>query len=155
MTWRVRRALRWSAILFPCAAVVAALFVHGWPAQRFLLFYVAPLFLAAPLWAELRIGESGFALTRRSLMDGAITVAAFLRFVLGTILPFSGHMLFLTYTGITTPQRWYRWLALALIVETTAFKLWLWRDRYSWSLGLLIGIVAAAAIRLRPSRPAI
>ena len=135
MTWRVRRVLRWSAVLFPAAAMVEAVFVHGWPAQRFLLFYVAPLFLAAPLWVDLRIGEGGLTLTRRSVTDGVVTVAAFLRFVLGTILPFSGHMLFLTYTGITTPQRWYRWLALVLILETTVFKLWLWRDRYSWSLG--------------------
>ena len=141
--------------MFPAAAVAAAAFVHGWPAQRFLLFYVAPLFLAAPLWVELRISENGLAVTRQSLMDGAITVAAFLRFVLGTILPFSGHMLFLTYTGLTTPRGWYRWLALGLIVETTVFKLWLWRDRYSWSLGLLLGLAAAAYTRVRLSRPAI
>jgi hypothetical protein len=63
--------------------------------------------------------------------------------VLGEVLPFSGHMLFLTYSGLTTTARWYRWLALVLLAETTVFKLWVWRDVYSWSLGLVIGLVAA------------
>ena len=79
---------------------------------------------------------------------------AFARFVVGTVLPFSGHMLFLTYTVLTIGRvRWYRRLAVVLLVETTIFKLWLWRDPYSWSIGLGLGAVAAA-VALRTSRVA-
>jgi hypothetical protein len=141
--------------VLPTMALASAFFVREWPAQRFLALYVAPLLLAAPIWLELRIGESEPAMTKRVVVDGVVVLFSFLRFALGAILPFSGHMLFLTYSGVTTGQRWYRWLALALILETTFFKLWLWDDAQSWLVGLFIGLGAAAYIRLQPSRPAI
>jgi hypothetical protein len=149
-TTAIRRWLRWSAIVLPTMAITSAPFVRGWPAQRFLAFYVAPLLLAAPIWVQLRIGESGPAMTKMVVVDGAVILFSFLRFAFGAILPFSGHMLFLTYSVVTTSQRWYRWLALALIVETTFFKLWLWEDARSWLLGLFIGLSAAAYVRLQP-----
>jgi hypothetical protein len=150
-----KRFLLWSAALLPSAAIVAALFVDGWPARRFLILYAAPLFLAAPLWLRVRIAENGFAPNRQALVDGAVLAFSFLRFVLGELLPFSGHMLFLSYSGLTIRRSSYRWIALVLVAETTVFKLWIWRDPRSWSLGLAMGILAAAYVRLQPSRAAI
>ncbi|MBA2670105.1 MAG: hypothetical protein H0U67_07035, partial [Gemmatimonadetes bacterium] len=69
------------------------------------------------------------------------------------MLPFSGHMLFLTYSGLVTRHAWYRVLAAVLLAETTVFKLWLWDDPSSWVWGLALGAVAAAvhaAALLRP-----
>jgi hypothetical protein len=75
--------------------------------------------------------------------------------VLGELLPFSGHMLFLAYSGLTTRRTWYRGLALALLVETTVFKLWLWRDVTSWALGLALGLLAAFGYSRSTARPAV
>lgn len=152
---RIRRLLVWGAVVLPAAAIAAALVVHGWAAQRFLAFYVAPLFLAAPLWVRLRLEAKSIEWNGRTIVDIAVLVLSFLRFVLGEILPFSGHMLFLVYSGLTTRERWYQLLGLVLLIETTVFKLWLWRDRYSWGLGLALGLLAALVVRMRPSRPAI
>ena len=76
-------------------------------------------------------------------LDVLVFVLAAARFGVGERLPFSGHMLFLTYTILTTRDRPYRWLALGLLVETTLFKLGLWSDPRSWSIGLLVGAIAA------------
>src|SRR3712207_767695 len=66
-------------------------------AARFLALYVAPLVLAAPLWARERLAQVEALAPRTRLLDVAVTVLAFARFAVGAVLPFSGHMLFLTY----------------------------------------------------------
>ncbi|MGH7461097.1 MAG: hypothetical protein ACREMA_08720 [Longimicrobiales bacterium] len=138
-----RRALFWCALVLPAAPVGAAFFAQGWPAQRFLVFYVAPLFLAAPLWVRVRLRESTPQLSLHTIVDATVFMLSFARFVLAPVLPFSGHMMFLTYSGLTTRTAGYRLLALLLLAETTWFKLWLWRDSATWSVGLILGIVAA------------
>jgi hypothetical protein len=150
-----RKILWWSAVLLPAGAVAASFFFPTWPAKRFLVFYVAPLFLAAPIWVRLRISERPRTGGLPSILDAGVFLLSFLRFVAGEVLPFSGHMLFLTYSGLTTRRTAYRLLALGLLVETTVFKLWLWRDPRSWALGLAIGLVAAAFYQWPASRPAI
>jgi len=137
------RLLLWTAVALPAVPLAGALVADGWPAQRFLALYVAPLFAAAPLWLRLRLRAPDAARGIRAWLDGAVLLLSFLRFVLGGVLPFSGHTLFLTYSGLTTRDAWYRWLAAALVVETTVFKLWLWRDASSWALGIALGLLAA------------
>ena len=60
------------------------------------------------------------------------------------VLPYSGHALFLTYVLLTGPGRGFRTVAVMLLVTTTWFKLALWNDPYSWSLGITIGVMLAA-----------
>lgn len=150
----IRRVLLAAAVAFPAAAIAAAVLVRygildfderSGAAATFLVWYVAPLFLAAPLWLRGRLHVAG----RTRALDAAVTVLAFARFVSGGLLPFSGHMLFLTYSALTPPvTRGYRLLALALLIETTIFKLWIWRDPRSWALGLVLGLLAAASLRV-------
>jgi hypothetical protein len=109
--------------------------------------YVAPLFLAAPLWARQRLDMLEHLTARALVADVLVTSLAFARFVAGERLPFSGHMLFLAYTLLTPGlASWYRLLAVVLLVETTVFKLWLWSDATSWALGLVLGVGAAAVV---------
>lgn len=150
----IRRVLLAAAVAFPAAALAAAVLVRSGgvdfgarsgAAATFLVWYVAPLFLAAPLWLRERLHVTG----RTHALDAAVTVLAFARFVSGGLLPFSGHMLFLSYSALTPPAtRGYRVLALALLIETTIFKLWIWRDPRSWGLGLVLGLLAAASLRM-------
>lgn len=139
-----KRFLIAAAILLPLALIVISFFVREPAGKRFLLLYVAPLFAAAPLWVITRLHEYANRLGFSALIDAVVLVLSFARFVLGEILPFSGHMLFLTYSGATTSTNWYRWVAFVLFVETTWFKLVLWDDPRTWSAGLALGVIAAA-----------
>jgi hypothetical protein len=140
----LERALPWAAVLLTTAAVLAGfLVVEAGPARRFVVFYIAPMVLAFPLWARVRLESIETEPAGRVALDAAVTVLAVLRTLTGA-LPFSGHMLFLVYSLLTTPRLWYRVVALLLIVETTWFKLGIWSDVLSWSLGLAAGLVSAA-----------
>jgi hypothetical protein len=88
---------------------------------------------------------------RTHVVDAVVLALAFARFVTG-LLPFSGHMLFLTYSLFARPvSPRYRWVALALLAETTVYKLWHWHDPRSWAIGLAAGMVAVAVGRAGPS----
>jgi hypothetical protein len=153
----LHRALGWLAVALPVACLAAAALAQAgllpvgarrMEAARFLALYAAPLFLAVPLWARHRLAALERLPATALVADVVVTALAAARFVLGTWLPFSGHMLFLAYSGLTVDgARAYRALALLLAVETTVFKLWLWRDVTSWALGLALGLLAAAIVR--------
>jgi hypothetical protein len=151
---RIDRLLVLTAVVCTSAALVAALCLRmPWidigprsgAAATFLAAYAAPMFLAAPLWWRGRLA----APPRVQAIDAAVTLLAFARFVIGEVLPFSGHMLFLVYSLLAMPvSRGYRLLALALVAETTVFKLWIWRDPRSWAIGMVLGVAAAALASL-------
>lgn len=155
---RIDRLLVLTAAVSTSAALAGALCLWtGWidigPRSRggatFLAVYAAPMFLAAPLWWRGRLGVA----PRVQAIDAAVTLLAFARFVVGEVLPFSGHMLFLTYGVLAKPvAKGYRLLALVLLAETTVFKLWIWRDPRSWALGLVLGVAAAALARVVAGR---
>jgi hypothetical protein len=144
----VRRALLWCAVIFPLGAIGATLFVEDWPARRFLLFYLAPLFAIGPLWVRLRLGDTSRRFDLIAGIDAAVFVFSVARFLSGTLLPFSGHMLFLTYSAIVTNRPSYRIIALLLLCVTTWFKLALWRDQASWGIGLVLGFILGVAALL-------
>jgi hypothetical protein len=138
----IGRVLPWAAVGLTVAAVLAGFLVEAGAARRFVVFYVAPMMFALPLWARIRLETLETEPPGRLALDGTVVTLAIIRTLTGA-LPFSGHMLFLVYTLFTTPRRGYRWLALALIAETTAFKLAVWGDVWSWSLGLAGGLACA------------
>lgn len=110
---------------------------------EFFFLYVAPMLIAAPWWVRVRLAERPLTISARWVLDAVVILLAALRAVGVPWLPFSGHTLFLTYSGIVTRHRGYRILALLLMLETTVFKLWLWRDPGSWSLGIAAGVMLA------------
>lgn len=132
-----------AAVAVPLLFVMAALMVDGWTARRFLLLYVAPFFVAFFAWARIRLDELGRTGAGARAVDGAAVVLGAARFA-GAPVPFSGHMLFFAYSALTTRSAPYRLLVLVLALETTWFKLVLWRDLASWSLGIAAGAVLAA-----------
>lgn len=138
----VRRALAVSAVLVPLIFAAGALVVDGWTARRFLLLYLAPFFVAFFVWARIRVDEVARTPAAALAVDAAAVVLGAVRFV-GPVVPFSGHMLFFAYSALATRSTAYRWLALALAAETTWFKLVLWRDFASWSLGIAAGVMLA------------
>ena len=142
-TQRLRALLLIAAVGCPAIALIAGFSASTWPVQRGLIFYIAPLFLAGPLWLRVRVGEAPLRWKMRWAIDLSVLALAVLRFATGHWLPFSGHMLFLTYSGATTRSVGYRWFAAALALETAWFKFALWHDPRSFWLGVGGGVLAA------------
>lgn len=140
------RLLLAAAIVLPLVAIAIGVLRSDEPGVLwFAILYVAPMLVAAPFWVRVRTAQHPLSLSAAWILDGLVMFLAALRAVGAPWLPFSGHTLFLTYSGIVTPHRRYRLLALALFLETTVFKLWLWRDPLSWGLGIATGMLLAVA----------
>jgi hypothetical protein len=126
------------------------------PERRgFFIIYMAPLLLAGPLWLRFRVAQIETLSERQLTVDGVVFLAGALRMFGGWgVLPYSGHMLFLTYSMLTTRSLGYSLVAAVLLVMTTIYKLALWDDWSTWLWGLALGIIAAAiwhrASRRRP-----
>ena len=151
---QLRRALGTAAIAVPLLFVMAAVAMEGWAARRFLLFYIAPFFVAFFVWARIRVDSLARTSRGALAVDALATVLGAARFG-GAPVPFSGHMLFFAYSAPTTRSLPYALLVLVLAAETTWFKLVLWRDFASWGLGIAAGL-ALAAVRIaidRSTRP--
>lgn len=138
------RAALAASVALPVAFVAVGLVLDDWRAGRFLLAYVAPFFVALPLWAWCRLKRDWGR--REMVLDGAVVTLGALRFA-GGFLPFSGHTLFFVYSLLTERTRWYRWLALALLAETAYFKLVVWSDPRSFTLGIALALAFAALHR--------
>ncbi|HEX8692446.1 MAG TPA: hypothetical protein VF746_08515 [Longimicrobium sp.] len=110
--------------------------------KRFLTFYTAPLLLAGPLWLRLRLRRIEALPRAAVLLDLGVFALGAVRGAVGWPFPFSGHMLFLTYALAVTPERGFRVAAAILLLATTVFKLWFWRDPVTWGWGLALGLVA-------------
>jgi hypothetical protein len=146
-------ALVVASILLPVACVAVALALHDRAMEQFLVLYVAPLLVAGPLWVRSRLGGLRQYSMSAHVLDALVLAISVIR-VFGDLVPFSGHMLFLVYSAVTTPLRWYRVMAALLIILTTVFKFAVLKDPLSWSLGLVVGIVAALLHRRLVNRHA-
>ena len=142
----IQRLLRFAGIASAIVIVGAALLLRRGdaPAQRFLILYVAPLFLYGAEWVRERMVRFAARGGAETMVDAAAFLAGALRIAGGWgVLPYSGHMLFLTYAAVAPGSRTLRLLALPLLAMTTLFKLVLWNDPRSWSLGVIAGLLLA------------
>jgi hypothetical protein len=140
------RLVRLAGAVAFLGAVAAAILLESddWSAQRFLLVYVAPLFLFGAMWARDRLAVLDTLAPSVVALDALVFAAGALRIAGGWgVLPYSGHMLFLSYAAATPGRPGLRLAALALIAMTTWFKLVLWHDPRSWLLGLVAGLALA------------
>jgi hypothetical protein len=142
--------LLWTAIASFVVTALTGVLVEDRVLGR---FHTAPLLLLAPLWVRLRLDELPDRPDRRLAVDAVAFGLAFLRFATGDALPFSGHMLFLTYSALVTRHRLYRAAAGIGIAVTTWFKFRIWDGELNWAAGLLLG-VSAAALYTRAERGA-
>jgi hypothetical protein len=141
------RSIRVGASIAFVATTLVAIFVRDgdWPAQRFLLVYFAPMLAYGAAWARDRLAHIDQVAPVLSAVDAFAFAAGALRAAGGWgILPYSGHMLFLSYAAAAPGPRPLRVIALALIAMTSYFKLVLWHDARTWSLGLVAGLTLAA-----------
>lgn len=147
---RLRRGCALGAVGVPLAFAAGAAMVDGWEAKRFLLLYMAPFFPAFFLWARGRLDEIERQRPAALAVDVVAVVLAATRMT-GTWLPFSGHMLFYTYAGLTTRSRALQLRIGGLAAVAAWFKLVVWDDWRSFGPGIATGL-ALAAVRLLSGR---
>jgi hypothetical protein len=147
----LRKILAALAVAMPLACFLAVPCFASWPEKRFLVFYLAPILSMAAAWACIKTGTPPPSLICLGL-DALVFAGALGRFVIGEALPFSGHMLFFWHALLTTPSRIFRAAAAALILETTWFKLGIWKDYESWGLGSALGLFCGAAYLIAERR---
>ena len=138
----LRAFLLWAGWLLAAATLAAAVLRHRYGV--FLLLYIAPMPPTGAYWARLRLATLDRRADAEVLLDLWTFVAAACRVLGGWIpIPYSGHMVFLTYSLLRTPHRGYRVLALALWGMTTWYKFYYLPDVSGWIIGLALGLVLA------------
>ncbi|HEU4882546.1 MAG TPA: hypothetical protein VFT45_09885 [Longimicrobium sp.] len=140
----LRNVLLVGAVGVPLLFAAAALGVQG-SVRRFLLFYIAPFFVAFFPWVWVRVGRIEADRTGALAVDAVATVLGAVRFIGLLPVPFSGHMQFYVYAGLTTRSPRFLLLIAVLAAEATWYKLVVWRDPRSWALGIATGAALAAA----------
>jgi hypothetical protein len=127
----------YSLAIIPIIILIVGLAINDWIAERFVLFYFLPIVIIALLWLFLRLKKYNTLSKTVIIIDVLVFISAIFRLI--GILPFSSHMLFLTYSIITTDNKYFRILTVLIILETTYLKLFIWNDTLSWVFGGLIG----------------
>jgi hypothetical protein len=105
---------------------------------------------AGAWWLHLRLARLETLPDGALALDAGVFGAAALRTFGGFgVIPWSGHLLFLTYSFATTADRRYRALAALLWLVATITKLRYRDDPGAWALGCLLGLaLATLATRL-------
>src|SRR5215831_11569603 len=118
---RLQKMTLFATGMLPLAVIIVGFLFDDWKARRYLFFYVAPLLSVVSLWGWYRLGNVNHINPTCLTIDGIVIALAGLRFLSGA-LPYSGHMLFLAYSGIVEPSFFYRSVALIVLIETSYFK---------------------------------
>ncbi len=104
------------------------------------VLYSLPLYALAGLWLLCRMHEDDKLFSLRSLLD-IIVIALAMSRNWGSIIPSSGHALFLTHSLMTIRSHLYRIPAAIMLIVTIAFKV-SWGDYLSFVYGILIGFIS-------------
>ena len=150
------RVLYIAGVGIPLVLAGLALTRHrgDWPAQRFWIVYMAPMFAFGAWWARALLSTVGSAPAKVVIIDAVAFVAGGIRVSGGWgVIPYSGHVLFLTFVALSASDRAFRWSAIGLLAVATWFKLALWHDWSSWILGLMVGVLLAIARRAADGEP--
>ncbi len=139
-----------AAIVLPGFALYREYIYDDWANRIDQIRYFLPMTIITPLWIYCRLNEVRHITFTQILLDLSALLIAMSRMVVAFI-PFSGHMVFLAYTFMSTKSNWYRVFAMMLLLDTTYFKWIVWGSFLNWGFGLAIAITLA---KLRKRRNA-
>ena len=108
----------------------------------FNLIYNGPIFVLFVVWLLLRARDRSRLTPLRVLIDAFVVAISASRF-LGVTIPPSGHAVFLAHSLITVNNKWYRVIALVILLLTIGLKI-SWKDHTSWAYGILVGLGCGA-----------
>ncbi len=107
------------------------------------MLYNAPLVILGAFWLFFRTQGAARLRISRVLLDITIVSIVIARFY-GSPIPPSGHAVFLAHSLISVSNRYYRLAALMMLIMTIGLKI-TWGDYWSWSYGVVIGIITGTA----------
>ena len=97
------------------------------------IIYSIPLVFLLFIWAKFKLEEKNIFHLEILRIDVLVILLSAIR-LLG-LLFHSGHVLFLLYTYITTPNKIYRALCWPMIMVTAYFKIFYWGDFFTPLIG--------------------
>jgi hypothetical protein len=109
----------------------------------FSLVYSGPLFILGAFWLFFHREEYRRLQLLRMLLDAAVFSVAIARFF-GSSIPPSGHALLLTHTIITVNNRYFRLVAVIMLIATAGLKI-SWHDYTSLASGIVLALLSGAA----------
>lgn len=149
---RLARYLLIASVVAPVLIVLlCVLFRREVGRPLYFAVYFAPAIGAFFLSISYRLLELKQYGLVRGFIDGLVILLCSLRMT-APLVPMSGHMLFFVYSGLTIRSRLFRMIIAALIIQTSIIKLVLWGDYWSWSLGVLSGVLLAGVFARSPRR---
>jgi hypothetical protein len=114
-------------LLFKC------LYFSTWEEKKETIVYSILLVFLLFIWAKCKLDEKNIFHLEILRIDVLVILLAAIR-LLG-LLFHSGHVLFLLYTYITTPNKIYRALCWPMIMVTAYFKIFYWGDFFTPVIG--------------------
>jgi uncharacterized membrane protein len=126
---------------FGCTGILLFkwLYFSTWDEKKETIIYSIPLVFLLFIWAKNKLDEKNIFHRELIMVDAAVILLAGIR-VLG-LLFHSGHVLFLLYTYITTPNKTYRLLCWPMIIVTAYFKIFYWGDFFTPIIGAIMAML--------------
>jgi hypothetical protein len=114
---------------------------HSIPKILFLIFYFLPITIFFVFWVNHKVKEF-HKFDKLMVIDSIVVILSALRAInsLAFILPYSGHMLFLSYLAVTIKSQKLRIFIFILLVSTTIFKVIIWKDYFTWINGMILSM---------------
>lgn len=119
---------------------VYAFFIEQNPKRiPFLFGYIMPVVLLFLFWIKLKI-ENEIIINIHFYLDLIITFLSGIRSInmLMPFLPYSGHVVFILYSWVSTKNKMYRIFAGIVFAITTFFKMYIWHDYFTWLSGMIL-----------------
>jgi hypothetical protein len=120
---------------FGCTGILLfkSLYFSTWEEKSETIIYSIPLVFLLFIWARCKLDEKNIFHLEILTIDAIAILLSAIR-ILG-LLFHSGHVLFLLYTYITTPNKIYRILCWPMILVTAYFKIFYWGDFFTPIIG--------------------
>jgi hypothetical protein len=119
----------------------------AWEGGYFQWYYVLPIAVLVP-WLPILRARAEHLGHRVLLTDAIVCLLAGAR-IFSPAVPMSGHALFISYTFLTIPNRWYRLASGAAFLHAAWLKAFAWNEAGSFVGGGLVGAaLAALTVRL-------
>ena len=114
--------------------------VGGWEKKKDTLIYSVPMFFLFFYWLRYKLDEERFWDWRVLSLDTLVVLLSVVR--IWGWMSHSGHVLFILYSFLTTPNKHYRWLCVPIALITAYYKGVIWHDYFTPALATAIAIMA-------------
>ncbi len=146
---RVRQLLVGAAFILTAEAVYMWLQVDDWSFRQNTIMYNLPIALYCIFWFESLSQCRASVPLLCFIVDVCVVILSMLRgYSSFGILLFSGHTLFLVYTGIGWwTNRFVRYSALLICLQVMYWKFVIWGDWHSFLFGIFFALFALSLRR--------